>query len=359
MLEQIKAWVTGADTPTDVRAEASGRKNNEAVLAGIDSPDTLPADNITPENAMLYGAVYAAVKVLSESIASLPLLLYERRATPYGSTGRTSIPAEDHPLYPILSDLFSDEWTSYEGREFGQAMLCLRGNSYFRTLRDFAGRVTDIIPINHKRMQVKRSRTGRIIYRVKGGTMVVPGGEFLAGEGDIWHVRGLGFDGLTGVSPITYARQSIGVGLAAEEYGAKFFSGDAHPRGIISHPLTLNAGAARSLEKSWRENFQRRGGAHNVVVLDEGMNWQSIGISNEDSQFLETRKFQITDVARLFRIPPHVLADLERATHSNIEAQHLRIYFTLSSVLVQSVGAIIQTRRSYYSRRTRQVLCEI
>ena len=158
---------------------------------------------------------------------------------------------------------------------------------------------------------------------------------------EVLHVPGLGFDGLVGYSPIAMAKNAIGMAIACEEYGAKFFSNGAAPSGVLEHPGTLKDPA--KIRDSWNQTFGGSSNAHKVAVLEEGMKYTPISISPNEAQFLETRKFQINEIARIFRIPPHMLADLDKSSFSNIEQQSLEfVKYTLEPWLVRLEQSMVR-----------------
>jgi HK97 family phage portal protein len=260
--------------------------------------------------------------------------------------------ARDHPLYGVLHDLANEETTSLNFREAMLASLLLWGNAYARIERK-AGHVTALWFLKPDRMEVKRdAASGRIIYRYTPedtGQVV----EFHAGE--IFHVLGFSLDGIKGMSPIRQARQTIGLTMATEEFGAKFFSNGARPGGILETPGVVKD--PERLRASWNAQFQGSGRAHRVAVLEEGIKYKTIGIPPDEAQFLETRKFQLAEICRLFRVPPHMIFDLERATFSNIEHMSLEfVMHTLRPWLVrweQSVykSLLSEGERGYYYAR--------
>ena len=269
---------------------------------------------VSADNALRLAAVYASVRILAETMASLPFVLYRQRA----DGGKDKV--TDHWLYRLLARRPNRYQNPYEWREMLQGHLALRGNAYNRIVANSRGEITELLPIHPDRIKMELTPAGDYRYRVTdrlGEESVVPRGE-------IWHLRGLSSDGLMGMSPIDLARESLGMALAAQDYGARFFANDAKPTGgWIEFP-----GSFKDLEakKVFRESYQTsQSGANRgkVLVLENGMKFHEVGVTNKDAQFLELRKFQITDIARLFRVPPHMIADLDRATFSNIEQQSL------------------------------------
>jgi len=306
--------------------------------------DTAAGVRVTPTRAMQFSAVFACVRVLSETIASLPLHLYRRQ------NDRKSR-APDHPLYGILHDQPNPIMTSFEFREVMQGHVALRGNAYAEIVRGNDGEVKELWPIHpdHVRIYVDGWQVYYVI-RAKDGT------ETVWPSRDILHLRGLSSDGIRGLSPIMTVMEAVGLGLAAEEYGARFFQNDARPSVVLKHPGKLGEEAASNLRKSWKEAHAGSARAHRVAVLEEGMSIEKIGISPEEAQFLETRKFQVSEIARIFRVPPHMIGDLEKATYSNVEQQAIDfVVHTIRPWLVKWEQAISksllteQERREYFA----------
>ena len=280
---------------------------------------------VNERTSMQMTAVYSCVRILSEAVAGLPLHFYK-----YTEDGGKEKAAE-HPLYFLLHDEPNPEMTSFVFRETLMTHLLLWGNAYAQIIRNGKGEVIGLYPLMPDRMGVERNSKGQLYYEytvsmedaptVKGSTVVLPSTEVL-------HIPGLGFDGLVGYSPIAMAKNAIGMAIACEEYGAKFFANGAQPSGVLEHPGTIKD--PTRVRESWQSTF---GGSHNankVAVLEEGMKYTPISISPEQAQFLETRKFQINEIARIFRVPPHMVGDLEKSSFSNIEQQSLEfVKYTL------------------------------
>jgi len=298
-------------------------RNNINSMPGFFFGGTTAGKYVNERTAMQSTAVYACVRIISEAIASLPLHVYRYR--PDGSKERVV----NHPLYHLLHDEPNDEMTSFVLRETMTAHLLLYGNAYAQIVRNGRGDVIEIYPLMPNRMGVYRDANRQIFYRYMSDY-----GEFTFTVDDILHVPGLGFDGLIGYSPIAMAKNAIGVSLAAEEYGAGFFSNGAMPGGILEHPNIVKDPAA--LRDSWAQAFGGSGNAKKVAVLEEGMKFQAISVPPEDAQFLETRKFQVDEIARIFRVPPHMVGDLEKATFNNIEQLSLEfVKYTLQPWLIR------------------------
>ncbi len=275
---------------------------------------------VTEQTALTCAPVYACVRLLAESFASVPLKVY--RLLP----DRGRVPHRDHPLWTILHDLPNPELTSMELREALMGQLLLWGNAYAEVERDGSGRVRALWPLRADRMErIDRGADGRLRYqyRLPDHTRAIFLGPTSRQPSQILHVRGLSPDGLRGYSPIGLLREVVSLSLAAQEFGARFFGNQARPIGVLEVPRGTSERARRNLRESWRELHGGLSRAHRVAVLEEGVSWKPIGIPPEDAQFIETRKFQTTEIARIFRVPPHLIGDLERATFSNIEQQSI------------------------------------
>lgn len=280
---------------------------------------------VNERSAMQMTAVYSCVRILSESIASLPLHLY--RYT--GDGGKEK--AMDHPLYFLLHDEPNTEMTSYVFRETIMTHLLLWGNAYCQIIRNGKGEVVGLYPLMPDRMKVDRDEKGRLYYEYTICTDDAPinkGNKVILKPDDVLHVPGLGFDGLVGYSPIAMAKNAIGLAIAAEEYGSKFYANGAAPSGVLEHPGALKD--PTKVRESWTQTFGGSSNSNKVAVLEEGMKYTPISISPNEAQFLETRKFQINEIARIFRVPPHMVGDLEKSSFSNIEQQSLEyVQYTL------------------------------
>lgn len=287
---------------------------------------TAAGKTVNERSAMQLTAVYACVRILAEGIAGLPLHLYK-----CGKNGSRE-KAVDHPLYFLLHDEPNPEMTSFVFRETLMTHLLLYGNCYCQIIRDGRGQVTALYPLMPNQMSVDRDEKGQLYYTyLRSGEeadTMKKGTVYLLPE-DVLHIPALGFDGLVGYSPIAMAKNSIGVGLACEEYGAKFFANGAAPSGVLEHPGTIKD--ITRLRESWNAIYGGSKNAGKVAILEEGMHYSPISISPNEAQFLETRKFQVDEIARIFHVPPHMIGDLERSTFSNIEQQSLEfVKYTLN-----------------------------
>ena len=287
--------------------------------------------NLNERSSMQMTAVYACVRILSEAIAGLPLHLYHSK--PDGGKEK----AVGHPLYFLLHDEPNAEMTSFVFRETLMTHLLLWGNAYAQVIRNGKGEVIALYPLMPNRMQVNRNEKGQLYYQYTTSSDDAPtmeGSAVVLMPEDVLHIPGLGFDGLVGYSPIAMAKNAIGLAIATEEYGAKFFANGAAPSGVLEHPGTIKD--PQRVRDAWMSQF---GGSHNsgkVAVLEEGMKYTPISISPEQAQFLETRKFQINEIARIFRVPPHMVGDLEKSSFSNIEQQSLEfVKYTLDPWVIR------------------------
>ena len=277
-------------------------------------------------------AVYACVRILAEAVASLPLHVYE-----YQDDGGKKL-VHDHPLYYLLHDEPNPEMTSFVFRETLMSHLLIWGNAYAQIIRDGTGRVLGLYPLLPDKMDVQRDDRGNIYYVYSRNSdenpMFKEYGDIRLKAEEVLHIPGLGFDGLIGYSPIAMAKNAVGMTLACEEYGASFFANGANPGGILEHPGVLKDPS--KVRESWNSVYRGVNNAHKIAVLEEGMKYQQIGIPPEEAQFLETRKFQINEIARLYRIPPHMVGDLDKSSFSNIEQQSLEfVKYTLDPWVIR------------------------
>ena len=291
---------------------------------------------VNEHTAMQMTAVYSCVRILAEAVAGLPLHLYK-----YTDSGGKE-KALSHPLYFLLHDEPNPEMSSFVFRETLMTHLLLWGNAYAQIIRNGKGEVIALYPLMPNRMSVDRDSSGALYYtytKYSDEAPTMKGMTVTLRPSDVFHIPGLGFDGLVGYSPIAMAKNAIGMAIACEEYGAKFFANGAAPGGVLEHPGTIKD--PQKVRDSWNAAYQGSSNSHRVAVLEEGMKYQSIGISPEQAQFLETRKFQINEIARIFRVPPHMVGDLEKSSFSNIEQQSLEfVKYTLDPWVIRWEQAI-------------------
>ena len=266
--------------------------------------------SVSVETAMQVSAVYACVRVIAETVASLPVNVFEM-------TDKGSHKALEHPYYRLIHDEPNSEMTSFVWRETMLTHLLLWGNSYTQIIRNGRGVVIGLYPLLPDRMEVDRDPHGKLTYTYTNteGQMAVLKPE------NVLHIPGLGFDGIIGYSPIAVERNAVGLSIAAEEYGSKFFSNGARPSGLLIHPNTVKE--PDKLRQAWYGAFGGSVNSNKVAVLEENMKFEPLSMPNNEAQFLETRKFQIEEICRIYRVPPHLIADLEHATFSNIEHQNI------------------------------------
>ena len=294
---------------------------------------------VTERTSMQMTAVYSCVRILAEAVAGLPLNLY--RYLPDGGKEKSF----DHPLYRLLHDEPNPEMSSFVFRETLMTHLLLWGNAYAQIIRNGKGEIIALYPLMPNKMTVDRDDNGRLYYRYSHSSDESPtmsGSNVILKPSDVLHIPGLGFDGLVGYSPIAMAKNAIGMAIACEEYGAKFFANGAAPGGVLEHPGTIKDPAR--VRESWQTTFGGSGNSNKIAVLEEGMKYTPIGISPEQAQFLETRKFQINEIARIFRVPPHMVGDLEKSSFSNIEQQSLEfVKYTLDPWVIRWEQSIMRT----------------
>lgn len=287
--------------------------------------------NVTERSAMQMTAVYSCVRILAEAVAGLPLHLYRYKE----DNGKEK--AIDHTLYHLLHDEPNPEMSSFVFRETLMTHLLLWGNAYAQIIRNGKGEVIALYPLIPNRMTVNRDENGQLYYEYSSASDDINSNSsrtVVLMPRDVLHIPGLGFDGLVGYSPIAMAKNAIGMAIACEEYGAKFFANGAAPSGVLEHPGTIKD--PKKVREAWQSQFGGSSNAGRVAVLEEGMKYTPISISPEQAQFLETRKFQINEIARIFRIPPHMVGDLEKSSFSNIEQQSLEfVKYTLDPWVIR------------------------
>lgn len=271
--------------------------------------DSISGVSVTPETAMKYSVVFSCIKVLSESVGMLPLHLYKE-------TGDSKKKARGHNLYDLLHDEPNGYQTAQEFKEMLVAHVCLRGN-FYAYINRVRGEVRELLPFNPDAVVPVLDDNYDLKYKVTYAN----GSSAVLDQKDVFHIKGLTLDGFTGVSVIKYAKDSIGLGIATERHGAKLFSNGARPGGILSTENKLTDEQIPRIRESWNSTHGGAENAHKTAILEGGLTWTAIGMTSEDSQFLETRKYQRSEIAGMFRVPPHMIGDLERSTNNNIEHQ--------------------------------------
>ena len=297
----IGAFRSSPNTPsTSLANPASWMFDGAASKTGI---------AITEDSAMRLSAVFGAVRVISETIASLPWEVKQ-------DAGDSTRSASAHPINKLIHHP-NGMMTDFNFREVCQAHLCLHGNAFIAIRRNEAGQPVKLIPVHPDRVEVKVYKDEKF-YTIDQGKETFDDTEMI-------HILGLSFDGIIGKSVIEAARESIGLGLAADQFGGSFFGNGANVSAILTHPGRLSDEAYKRLMASWARRYSGLDNAHKTAILEEGMNLQKVSISPQESQFLETRKFGVEDIARFFRIPLAYLGSLENSsTRANIEEQGIQ-----------------------------------
>jgi len=271
---------------------------------------TASGTRVSPNSALRVAAVFECIRVVTETMAMLPLIVY--RQIPAGGKER----ATNHPLYAVLHDRPNEWQTSFEFREMMQGHLELRGNAYAEILPGPRGFADQLIPLHPDQVTVEQLSTGRILYHYsdpRGMTRIIP-------QEQMFHLRGFSQGGIVGMSPIQVQQETIGKAMASTEYGARFFANDATPGGVLEHPANLQDETAKRIRRSW-QTAQTGKNRHKIAVLEDGMKYHEIGMTNRDAQYLESIEATTIDIAAMYRVPPHKIGRLGRATWNNIESQ--------------------------------------
>lgn len=298
---------------------------------------------VNPQTALQSAAVYSSIQVLSQSVGMLPCIAYTEDAK-----GNREL-AKKHPLYELLQFQPNDYQTSVEFFEMLVLCLCLRGNAYAYVNRTNSGRIVELLPLHPDMVRTEMGADFALRYQI-----TLPDGGFKMMEpGEVFHVRGLTLNGWLGISPIAYARESIGLALATEKFGGQLFRNGAKMGGVLEHPGKVGEEAYKRLKGSF-DAASSGENAHKTAILEEGMKFSKVAMTSEDSQFLETRKYQRSEIAAIFRVPPHMIGDLERATFTNIEQQSLDF---ITSSLMPWLNRIEKAiRRDLFSAEDKKTL---
>lgn len=304
MIDRIKGFITRA------LSLSGGNLKDPRLNELFGSSGTDSGIRVTPETALTYSAVYAAVRCIAEAVSCLPLNLFERLPTGGKAPFRAS------PLHALLHDEPNPEMTSLQWREAAMAHLLLWGNSYSEIVRDLDGNVVEIWPIDPTIVTPTRTESGELYYDLNRGKSFITAANML-------HIPGLSFDGISGMSPIALARQSIGLSMAVEQFGAGYFGRGARPGGVLTFPGQLSAEARSNLRRSFEELHAGGANSHRVALLEAGLKWEAIGVPPDDSQFLQSREFQVIEIARWFNIPPNKLKDLSKTSYNSLEQMNI------------------------------------
>lgn len=303
-------------------ASAASARSNLAtpekwVVDWINGGQETPAGvRVDEDTALHYGPFFAGVRLISEDVGRLPFPVY-RRLEPRGKER-----ARDHRLHAILNDQANPLMSGQAFREALTGHAITWGIGVAEIVRNARGEIEALWPLRPDKLKVKA-------YGTKHRSLAFHYADHAAGfvktflPVEVLAVYGFGFDGVRGYSAVEMARRSIGLGLAAETYGSRFFGGDGRPAGVLTHPGVVSPQARQNMRQSWRDLHSGPDNAQRIAILEEGVTWKDIGIPPGDAQFLETRRFAVVDQARWLRIPPHKLGELDRATWNNIESQQI------------------------------------
>ena len=298
-------------------------------LWNLRGSQSVSGETVTEETALTYSAVYNAISLISGTIGSLPLNLMQRN-------GKDTVIFDKNAIHGVMHTQWNPYMTAMTGRETLMAHILAWGNGYAEKVFNGVGDIIELWPIPPNRIINIEMRNDRLVYDIRVGneTKTLPREKIL-------HIPGLGFDGLIGYSPVAMARKSIGLGMAMETFGSHYFGQGTHPGVIVSHPNRLDAKSHKNLKKSLTEAYSGLGQSHRLMLLEDGMEIKSIGVPPEDSQFLESRQFQIPEIARWFNLPPHKLKDLTKSSFNNIEQE--QISFVTDSILPW----LVRTEQNY------------
>lgn len=269
--------------------------------------ETVTGQQVTTTRAMQLTTVFGCVRVLSESIGMLPCKLYKE-------DGRNKLAAHEHKLYELLYVAPNDYMTAQEHWELLTACLCLRGNYYAYKVKGLGDQVVELLPLNPDSVVPKLNDDWKVSYDVtfKSGVKTLS-------QDEIWHVRLFSLDGLHGLNPIAYARQAIALGLTTEEHGSRLFTNGAVTSGVLTTDQSLTDEAFKRLKKQFNEEYTGMGNSYKPMILEMGLGWKPTSLNAQDSQFLETRQFQKSEICSIFRVPPHLVSNMEKMTLNNME----------------------------------------
>jgi len=277
---------------------------------------------VTASSAMQSTTVQACVRVIAETIGSLPVNLYEWTADDHTSRRR----ATDHPLADVVGRFPNESMTKVEFWETLAGHLALRGNSYTTIEAGSRGFADSLWPLHPDFVKPELLPTKRLRFQYRPPNL---NNAVTYVQDEIFYARGLGFDGVRGLSPIGLARRAVGLGLATEEHGARFFENSAQPRGALKTAQVLDDEAHDRLQETWNASYKGVRNSSKVAILEAGLEWQALGMTNEDAQFLETRKYQVVDIARVFRVPLFMIGETEKSTSWGSGIEQLSIGFVM------------------------------
>ena len=301
----LMKWI-GKGKDKETRSQLTDTSWWKTVFAGA---ETFSGETVTQDSALHQPAVFACVRVISEDVASLPIKIYSRVSE------MVREPINTHPVAKLFHTAPNPEMTPFTFKETMTAHVLLYGNAYAEIERNGAGDPIGLWILLPENMAIDIS-DGKVWY-VYNGKARIPSENIL-------HIKGLGHDGIQGYSPIGYARETIGMSQAMEKSGGTFFANSSRPSGVLSHPEKLSEDAAKRLRQGWDGMYSGNGNSGKTAILEESMQWQSLSIPHSDAQWLEARAYALQDICRIYRMPPHMIQDLSRATYSNIESQQIQ-----------------------------------
>ena len=278
---------------------------------------SVAGEQVDEYTALTYSAFFNAVSIISETTASLPCHLYQEKVNSTTGKKKNRV-ASDRRMYRVLHDEFNPYMTAMAGRECLMSHVLTWGNGFAEKVRNSYGELIELWPITPNRVKIEVDGNGDLVYRIR-----VDNKDIYLPRENVLHIPGLGFDGLIGYSRVALARKSIGLSMALETFGSLYFGQGTHPGVIVSHPAKLSTTASSNLKDSLSAGYSGLGKSHRLLLLEEGMKIEKIGIPPDDSQFLESRQFQIPEIARWFNLPPHKLKDLQKSSFNNIEEEQI------------------------------------
>lgn len=324
-----------------VLSRTSTLSNPSQWLLDMFSPATSAGVSVTPISAMQHTAVWGCINILSQSIAVLPLSLYKRETK---NKRLVSSKAYNHPLFSLLHDEPNSDMTSFSWRVSAMVHLGVRGNHYSQIIRNNGGKVVGIYPLIPENMKIVRLGSGVLAYLYTSSQY----GEVPLSSDEVLHFKGMTLDGIVGMNPIEHNRNTIGLSMAMEEFGGTYFKNGANGGGVLQTDKSLSQDAFDRLKSDWGSKYAGLVNANKPIILEEGLKWEKLAISNEDSQFLQSRKFQKSDIASIYRIPPHMVNEMDKATFGNIEHQSMQ--FVIDAIMPWVVSMEQEMNRKLLSK---------
>ena len=269
-------------------------------------------ETVTQDSALRQSVVWACVQAISQDVASLPIKMYSRISE------NSREPISDHPVAKLLHTAPNGEMSPFTFKQTMTAHVLLYGNAFAQIERNQQGQPIGLWILLPENMSVSVSE-GEVLYTYTTGS-----GQAVLQSKDVFHLKGMGHDGILGFSPIEYAKMVIGDMQAMQKSGGSFFANSSRPSGILSHPAKLSEDASKRLRQSWDGLYQGSSSVGKTAILEEGLKFNAMSIPHSESQWLEARQFAVIDICRMYRMPPHVVQDLTHATYSNIESQQIQ-----------------------------------